>query len=58
MRKKKFRFEDAIRDELGRDVMLVRDSRGGAVHQVVDPKLSDEQVAAVQTEVFRVLGWV
>ena len=58
MRKKKFRFEDAIRDEAGRDVMLVRDSRGGAVHQVVDPKLSDEQVAAVQAEVFRVLGWV
>jgi hypothetical protein len=58
MRKKKFRFEDAIRDEAGRDVLLVRDSRGGAVHQVVDPKLSDEQVAAVQAEVFRVLGWV
>ena len=58
MRKKKFRFEDAIRDEAGRDVMLVRDSRGGTVHQVVDPKLADEQVTAVQTELFRVLGWV
>jgi len=58
MRKKKFKFEDAARDELGRDVLLVRDSRGGALHHVVDPKLSDEQIDAVQNEVFRVLGWV
>ncbi len=58
MRKKKFKFEDATRDEAGRDVMVVRDSRGGAVHHVIDPRLSEEQVAAVQAEVFRVLGWV
>ena len=58
MRKKKFKFEDAARDEAGRDVLLVRDSRNGALHYVVDPKLSDEQIAAVQAEVFRVLGWV
>jgi hypothetical protein len=57
MRKKKFKFEDAARDEAGRDVLLVRDSRNGSLHHVVDPKLSDEQIAAVQTEVFRVLGW-
>ncbi|MFO0805974.1 MAG: hypothetical protein U0791_22950 [Gemmataceae bacterium] len=53
MRKKKFKFEDAARDELGRDVLLVRDSRNGALHHVVDPKLTDEQIAAVQNEVFR-----
>lgn len=58
MRKKKFKFEDAARDEAGRDVLLVRDTRGGALHQVVDPKLSDDQIAVVQAEVFRVLGWV
>ena len=57
MRRKRFKFEDAFRDEAGRDVMLVRDARGGAVHQVVDPRLTDDQVAAVQAEVFRVLGW-
>jgi len=57
MRKKKFRFEDAIADDLGRDVLLVRDSRNGTVHQVIDPKLTDEQVAGVQAELFRVLGW-
>ena len=58
MRKKKLRFEDAARDDLGRDVLLVRDSRSGALHHIVDPKLTDEQIATVQAEVFRVLGWV
>jgi hypothetical protein len=57
MRRKRFKFEDAFRDEAGRDVMFVRDARGGAVHQVVDPRLTDDQIAAVQAEVFRVLGW-
>jgi hypothetical protein len=57
MRRKRFKFEDAARDEQGRDLLIVRDARGGAVHQVTDPRLTDEQIAAVQTEVFRVLGW-
>jgi len=57
MRRKRFRFEDAARDDAGRDVLVVRDARAGAVHQVVDPRLTDDQIAAVQTEVFRVLGW-
>ena len=57
MRRKRFKFEDAARDEAGRDVLIVRDARGGAVHHVTDPRLTDEQVATVQTEVFRVLGW-
>jgi hypothetical protein len=57
MRRKRFKFEDVFRDEAGHDVLLLRDARGGTVHQVIDPRLSDEQVAAVQTEVFRVLGW-
>lgn len=57
MRRKRFKFEDAARDEHGRDVLIVRDARGGAVHHVIDPRLTDDQVAAVQVEVFRVLGW-
>jgi hypothetical protein len=57
MRRKRFRFEDAARDDQGRDVLIVKDSRGGAIHHVTDPRLTDDQVAAVQTEVFRVLGW-
>jgi hypothetical protein len=57
MRRKRFRFEDAIRDSAGRDVLLLKDSKGSTVHQVADPRLTDDQIAAVQTEVFRVLGW-
>lgn len=57
MRRKRFKFEDALRDEQSRDVLVVRDTRGAAVHHVVDPRLPDEQIAAVQAEVFRVLGW-
>jgi hypothetical protein len=58
MRRKRFRFEDVIRDAAGRDVLLLKDAKGGTVHQVTDPRLTDDQIAAVQTEVFRVLGWV
>ncbi len=57
MRRKRFKFEDATRDDQGRDVMIVRDARGGAIHHVVDPRLTEDQIATVQTEVFRVLGW-
>jgi hypothetical protein len=58
MRRKRLRFEDVARDEAGRDVLLLKDARGGAIHSVVDPRLTEDQIAAVQTEVFRVLGWV
>jgi hypothetical protein len=57
MRRKRFKFEDAVRDEQNRDVLLVRDGRGGGSHRVIDPRLTDDQIAAVQAEVFRVLGW-
>lgn len=56
MRRKRLRFEDVIHDA-DRDVMLLKDAKGGAVHQVTDPRLTDEQIAAVQVELFRVLGW-
>jgi hypothetical protein len=61
MRRKRFKFEDATRirgtDGQERDVLIVKDTRGGAVHHVADPHLTDDQIATVQTEVFRVLGW-
>jgi hypothetical protein len=57
MRRKQFRFEDAFRDPNGHDVLLLRDTRNKTVHQVADTRLSDEQIAVVQSEVFRVLGW-
>jgi hypothetical protein len=57
MRRKRFRFEDAIRDGEGRDVLLLKDAKGGTIHRVADPRLADDQIAVVQAEVFRVLGW-
>ena len=57
MRRKRFRFEDVARDPSGRDMLILKDTKGGAVHEVLDPRLTDDQIAAVQTEVFRVLGW-
>ena len=58
MRRKRFRFEDVARDEAaGRDVLVLKEARTGTIHQVVDPRLTDDQIAAVQDEVFRVLGW-
>jgi hypothetical protein len=57
MRRKRFRFEDVFRETDGRDVLLLKDAKGGTVHRVTDPRLTDEQITAVQAEVFRVLGW-
>jgi hypothetical protein len=31
--------------------------RTGAKHEVVNPRLSDDEMAQVQDEVFNVLGW-
>jgi len=56
MRRKRFRFEEA-RKESGQEVLCLRCTRTGARHQVVNPCLSDEEMAAVQEEVFQALGW-
>jgi hypothetical protein len=56
MRRKRLKFEDVVRED-GGDVMLLRDARNGTVHRVADPRLTEAQTAAVQDEVFRVLGW-
>ena len=37
--------------------VTTRDARTGAKHEVADPRLTDAEVAAVQDEVFRQLGW-
>jgi hypothetical protein len=57
MRRKRLRFEDVIRDEAGHDVLLLKDSKSGTLYQVIDPRLTEDQAATVQAEVFRVLGW-
>jgi hypothetical protein len=56
MRRKRFKFEEA-RTEQGLEVLTLRCARTGARHEVVNPRLNEEQMAAVQEEVFRVLGW-
>jgi hypothetical protein len=57
MRKKRFKFEDVARDDAGQDILILKDTRSGSVHEIVDPRLNEEQIVAVQNEVFRVLGW-
>jgi len=56
MRRKRFKFEDVIHrgDE---ELLLLRDVRSGTRHEVLDPRLADDEISGVQDEVFRVLGW-
>jgi hypothetical protein len=55
MRRKRLKFADAETWE-GQEVLLLRDSRTRAVHRVVNPQLTEQQLAAVQEEVEKVLG--
>jgi hypothetical protein len=56
MRRKRFRFEEA-RVEDGHEVLRVRCTRTGAQYDVVNPRLTEDEMIAVQDEVFKVLGW-
>jgi hypothetical protein len=56
MRRKRLKFEDARKRD-GQDLLCVRDARTGARHEVPDPRLTEAEMASVQDEVFRVLGW-
>jgi len=56
MRGKRFRFEEA-RTEDGREVLHLRCVRTRTLHKVHNPRLTEEEMAAVQDEVFKVLGW-
>jgi hypothetical protein len=57
MRRRRLKFEDVRQADGGTHVLVVRDAKSGARHEVADPRLSEEEIAAVQAEVFRVLGW-
>ncbi|OWK43249.1 hypothetical protein [Fimbriiglobus ruber] len=57
MRRKRLKFEDAQTVPGGTPVLVVRDARTGARHEVADPRLSEAEIVAVQDEVFKVLGW-
>ena len=56
MRRKRFKFEEA-RNDGDREVLVLRCGRTGARHEVADPRLDDEEMAAVQDDVFQALGW-
>jgi hypothetical protein len=56
MRRKRFRFEEAAQDG-GLEVLRLRCTRTRELHEVVNPRLTEDAMAAVQEEVFRVLGW-
>lgn len=57
MRRKRLKFEDAKKRSDGGEVLVLRDARTGRRVEVPDPRLSEDEIAAVQAEVFRVLGW-
>jgi hypothetical protein len=56
MRRKRFRFEEARQDK-GQEVLHLRCTRTGNRYEVVNPCLTDEEMAAVQEDVFQALGW-
>ena len=56
IRRKRLRFEQTI-DEDGTEKLELRNVRTNERYLVPNPQLSDEQMAEVQGEVFRVLGW-
>jgi hypothetical protein len=56
MRRKRLKFAEA-RTANGQEVLRLRCTRTGAEYDVVNPGLSEEEMGAVQDEVFKVLGW-
>ncbi len=51
-RRKRLKLEDA-----GQEVLAFRCSRTGETYQVIDPHLTEQELASVQDEVFQALGW-
>lgn len=56
MRRKRLKFVEARRAG-EQEVLHVSCSQSGAQYQVINPQLTEEQMAQVQGEVFKVLGW-
>lgn len=56
MRRKRFRFDEA-RMENDQEILVLRCVRTGEQYLVVNPRLTETEMAAVQEEVFKVLGW-
>jgi hypothetical protein len=56
MRRKRLKF-DETRMEGEHEILLLRCVRTGTQHRVVNPRLIEAEMSAVQEEVFKVLGW-
>jgi hypothetical protein len=56
MRRKRFKFDEA-RTEGDQEFLCLRCARSGNRYRVLNPRLTEPEMAAVQEEVFKVLGW-
>lgn len=56
MRRKRFKFEEA-QVEGDQEVLRLRCARSKTQYRVVNPRLTEEEMRAVQDEVMKVLGW-
>ena len=56
MRRKRFRYEASLMEN-GIEKMTLRCLRTNEKHEVVNPRLNDDEMTQVQEEVFNVLGW-
>jgi hypothetical protein len=56
MRRKRFKFEEA-KQVNGQEVLVLRCTKTREAYEVINPRLNEEQMLAVQEEVFKVLGW-
>jgi hypothetical protein len=56
MRRKRFKFEE-VRKEDDQEILLVRCVKTRNAFRVVNPRLTEKQMASVQEEVLKVLGW-
>ena len=56
MRRKRFKFEE-VRTEHDQEVLYLVCNRTRNRYRVVNPRLTDQEMNAVQEEVFKILGW-
>jgi hypothetical protein len=56
MRRKRVRFEEASTED-DQEFLVLRCIRTRQTYRVLNPRLTEEEMAAVQEEVLKVLGW-
>jgi hypothetical protein len=56
MRRKRLKFEQTVKEGTN-ETIYVSCLRTGERYQLINPRLTDEEMVQVQEEVFKVLGW-